>query len=59
MTFINNTEVCFCVHHQVMIHMGSLESMKEEKELFKAQWRICLCIMGTGELNAEGNPAME
>lgn len=42
-----------------MIHMGSLESMKEEKELFKAQWRICLCIMDTGELNAEGNPAME
>lgn len=40
-----------------MEHMGSLESMKEEG--FKAQQRICLCIMGTGELNAEGNPAME
>ena len=38
----NSVEVCFRVHHQVMIYTGRLKSMKEEKELFKAQWRTCL-----------------
>ena len=42
MTVNNSVEVCFHVHHQVMIYIGGLESMKEEKELFKTQWGICL-----------------
>ena len=42
MTVNNSAEVCFRVHHLIVIYIGGLESMKEEKELFKTRRGICL-----------------